>query len=116
MPFVLPVLTAWLVLSSGTPTTAPRLRVTPLLGLSPLRIRVTVRVVPDPADRLIDVVAVLDAEPAIVVCRHQQESRHDVRSQTVAVEWELPTGTYVIVACVTGQARGRCAEQSVTVR
>jgi hypothetical protein len=106
-----------LLLLSGQ--TDPRLTVTPRTGIGPLTLQIRTRTVPRPTDRLLEVVAVEDADPPIVVCRSQVDIRHDGdgRSQWWTATWELPAGAYVIVACVYGTGgRGRCAESAVVVR
>jgi hypothetical protein len=65
---------------------------------------------------LIELVAVLDGDPAIVTHRTQHDVEAGRAMQTVTADWTLEAGTYVLVFCVTGQAKGRCAERPVVVR
>lgn len=110
------LLLALLVLTPSSSTERLVLKVSPSVGLAPLETAIRVTVRPFPTDRLLEIVALLDAEPVMVVARAQRDVQTGQPALTVQHRWTLDTGTYVIVACVTGQARGRCVEARVVVR
>jgi hypothetical protein len=112
----LPLLLALFLLALTPSRTGPTLTVLPSVGLAPLAIRVTGSTPLKPADRLIEIVAVLDADPAVVTHRTQHDVEAGRAMQTVSAHWTLEAGTYAVVLCVTGQAQGRCVERPVVAR
>lgn len=112
MYLYLPLLSVLLLL----PIQPPRLTVRPRVGLGPLEVRVQTRTVPVDSDRLLEVVVYEDADPPLAVIRMERDVTAWDRPLHTSVLWTLPVGTYVVVACMSGQGRGRCSEQAVLVR